>query len=287
MTSKPPEYGYIAYIDEAGDPGLSKVRPVDENGASEWLILSAVVLRTKWEPDVVGWVDDIRIGIGVTQRRHLHFRDLSPTRKLAVAHRIADLPLRAFVVCSNKKNMRQHRNDRAAQVPSQQWFYNWCVRLLLERITAFCAERSLRDYGELRPVKLEFSRRGGHRYSQTKAYHAYLSFQQEGDKVYLKKRQPVRHMLHTDLMEDHPHYSRAGLQLADTIASAFFQAADVLGTSQWSTAAAEALRPIMAKERGVCTDFGVALFPTPSWKADLTSEQQQIFRAYGYKFGKW
>lgn len=40
-------YGYIAYIDEAGDPGLNKVRPIDANGASEWLILSAVVIKAE------------------------------------------------------------------------------------------------------------------------------------------------------------------------------------------------------------------------------------------------
>src|SRR3954468_15273861 len=100
------DYGYIAYIDEAGDPGLTKVRPIDADGASEWLIISAVVMRAKWEPQVVHWVDNIRISIGVTQRRYLHFRDLSPTRKGAVASAIAELPLRGFAVCSNKKNMR-------------------------------------------------------------------------------------------------------------------------------------------------------------------------------------
>jgi hypothetical protein len=44
------DYGYIAYVDEAGDPGLNKVRPIDENGASEWLVLSAVVMKAKREP---------------------------------------------------------------------------------------------------------------------------------------------------------------------------------------------------------------------------------------------
>lgn len=120
------DYGYIAYIDEAGDPGLKKVRPTDENGSSEWLILSAVVMRAKRESEVVGWVDEIRTDIGVRQRRDLHYRDLSPTRKLAVASRIAALPVRGFVVCSNKKNMRGYSNPRAAKIPSQEWFYNWC-----------------------------------------------------------------------------------------------------------------------------------------------------------------
>jgi hypothetical protein len=281
------DYGYIAYIDEAGDPGLTKVRPIDPNGASEWLVLSAVVIRAKREPEVVKWVDDIRTHIGVRQRRYLHYRDLSPTRKLAVANAMAELPLRAFVLCSNKKNMRGYHNPRAAKIPSQQWFYNWCVRLLLERVTAFCDHRTMHDYGERKLIKIEFSRRGGHHYSQTRAYHYYLSLQQEGDTLFLQKRQPVTKMLNTDLMEDHPHYMRAGLQLADAAASAFYQAIDALGPGTWLTEPAKAMQPIMARENGQQRDFGVTLFPAVPWKALLTPEQKQIFQFYGYDFGRW
>lgn len=152
-----PEYGYIAYMDEAGDPGLRRVRPNDENGASEWLVLSAVVIRAKREQDVVGWTQSIVSDLGIRQRRDLHYRDLSPTRKLVAGERIARLPIRAFAICSNKKNMQGHINNRAAKIPSQQWFYNWCVRLLLERVTAFCAARTIEDHGKRLPIKIEFS----------------------------------------------------------------------------------------------------------------------------------
>ena len=286
-ASKPIEYGYVVYIDEAGETGLSKVRPIDENGSSEWFVLSAVVLKAKWEDDVVDWVRDIRDGIGLKQRPDIHYRTLSPTRKIAACSRIAALPVRGFVVASNKKNMRRHRNANAAKIPSQQWFYNWCIRLLMERVTAFCSDRTIQDHGRRLPVKIEFSRCGGHRYSQTRAYQSYLRFQQEGDKVYLQKRQPVRDMLSTDLMFDYPHQQRAGLQLADIVASAFYQAADAEGPGEWSTAAASALAPIMARENGMQRNFGVALFPTPDWKADLTENQKEIFREFGYDFIGW
>jgi hypothetical protein len=200
---------------------------------------------------------------------------------------MAHLPIRAFAICSNKKNMRSYSNPRAAKIPSQQWFYNWCVRLLLERVTGFCEQRTEHDHGKREMVKIEFSRRGGHHYSQTRAYHYYLGFQQEGDKIFLQKRQPVTKMLSTDLMEDHPHYSRAGLQLADAVASSFYQAIDSEGPGQWDAAPARALADIMARENGKTKDFGVALFPTPPWKAALTAEQRQIFEFYGYEFGRW
>lgn len=284
--SDPLAYDYVAYIDEAGDPGLNRVRPIDEDGASEWLVLSAVVIQAKREPNVVPWVDAIRDGIGVRQRRFLHYRDLSDTRKRTVANCMAALPIRAFAMCSNKKNMRGYRNTRAEKIPSQQWFYNWCVRLLLERVTAFCAEHSQKHYGELRRIKIEFSRRGGHRYSQTKAYHYYLHHQHQSAGLYLTKREPVFEMLHTDLMEDHPHQTRAGLQLADAVASAFYQAIDCHGPGQWFIDPAQLLEPVMAKENGTAKDFGTTLFPAP-FKAKLTPDQQQVFRFYGYSFSHW
>lgn len=286
MSPSEKEYGYIAYIDEAGDPGLKRVRPIDDEGGTEWLVLSAVVIRTPREPLVKGWVENIVSELGIKQRNDLHYRTLSPTRKIVAGQMIATLPLRGFAVCSNKKNMRGHRNERAEKIPSQQWFYNWCIRLLLERVTAFCASRTQADYGKVLPVKIEFSERGGIRYSQSAAYQYYLGLQQEGGKIYLKKREPVMKMLDWDLMEAHAHNERAGLQLSDFVASAFYQAADILDVKQ-DIAPASALKPIMAKEGGFWHDFGVALFPTPARTADLKSTQKHIFEAYGYDFGKW
>lgn len=56
-------YKYVAYIDESGDDGLKKVRPLDPDGASEWFVLSAVVVRARREQDVLAWVKEIRAEI--------------------------------------------------------------------------------------------------------------------------------------------------------------------------------------------------------------------------------
>ncbi|HEY4342778.1 MAG TPA: DUF3800 domain-containing protein, partial [Parvibaculum sp.] len=114
------EYEYIAYIDEAGDPGISRVRPLDNPGATEWLCLGATLIRREFEPKVVEWTRDIRQSIGITQRNDLHFRNLSPTRKRAVCAKMSTLPARYFVLASNKKNMRGYHNPRAAKVRSNQ-----------------------------------------------------------------------------------------------------------------------------------------------------------------------
>ncbi|MFD3189946.1 DUF3800 domain-containing protein, partial [Sedimentitalea sp. HM32M-2] len=99
-------YEYILYIDEAGDDGLKRVRPLDDVGASEWLVVSGVLIRHDNESDVVDWVREIREDINARQGPALHFRNLSPSKKKRTCELLIEKPVVCFAVCSNKKNMR-------------------------------------------------------------------------------------------------------------------------------------------------------------------------------------
>jgi hypothetical protein len=266
-----PAYGYVLYIDEAGDPGLDRVRPMDPVGGSEWLTIGALLVRASNEHAPPTWVGDILRDIGVRQRPDLHFRDLSPTRKKRVCELIASLPAVCFVVCSNKKNMRQHSNRRAEKRGGQQWFYNWCARILIERATQFVVADATRLGRAPEKIRIIFSNRGGHRYSQTQAYHELLKQQSRAQSTYLQKRIPRWEVMDYRLVSSVPHRENAGLQLADVIASAFHTAADNLDTGPCWTEAAEFLAPRMGYERDemgakIVRDFGVVLQPTPPWK---------------------
>jgi len=283
MVDAPLSYGFVAYIDEAGDTGLNRVRPIDPVGGTEWLCVSAVLVRVENEPNVSNWVRDIRSDIDVKQRPDLHFRKLSPTRKLAVAQCVAALPIRCFVVASNKKNMRGYRNPRAEKAGADQWFYNWLVRVVIERITDYCERRCLRNGGEIQKVKFVFSKRGGHRYSQTQAYHWVIKAQARNDHMVLTKRMPKWRTMDERLVSALQHEDVAGLQLADVIASAFYTAVDNLETGPCDPTYAKALGPRMALENGSARDYGVCLQPTPASKGKLSRDQQEIFRFYGYR----
>ncbi|MCS3499611.1 hypothetical protein M2189_001430 [Bradyrhizobium japonicum] len=284
MASDIPKPYYIAFIDEAGDPGLKTVRPIDSVGGTEWLCMSAVVIRAKFDADVVGWVRSMLSKAGLRNARDLHYRKLADYRKRIVVSEIAQLPLRGFVLASNKKNMRGHRNVRAERVRSQQWFYNFCLRLLLERVTDFCYQHAARDHATGRFLKIIYSERSVHSYAQTAAYQELLKTQAKGGALYLPKRRIMWEVLDWRLAEAVSHKSSAGAQLADVVASAFYQAADTLPPTNWNNEYAKLLAPIMAKENGSWMDYGVALQPTPTWKARLNDQQREIFEFYGYKF---
>lgn len=281
MPNETEPYEYILYIDEAGDDGLKRVRPIDANGATEWLCIGGVLMRAKHEPKVVSWVQDLRNFINARQGPALHFRDLSPTKKLAACTRLADLPIRAFAVCSHKVNMREHQNNRAAKRGGKQWYYNYCVRLLLERATEMCLKDSYRHFGKPKYLRVVFSQRGGHSYEQTKAYWELLKNQAAGGTTYLNKREIKHQVLRFGLVDYVPHLQNAGLQLADVIASSFYKAINA-NEPKWDTRFAEALQPIVANQGNVVADFGLVLQPTNPRDLILTEDQKSIFRHYGY-----
>jgi hypothetical protein len=258
-----PQVAYVAYIDESGDDGLGKVRPVDPNGASEWFVLSAIVIRAETKREVA-WVHEALERAGAKQRKILHFQDLEPYQRTLACSSIAEKPLRFFVAMSNKVNMRAYSNPLPAKVSAgKTWFYWWMTRLLLERVTDFCERQSLQDYGEPRLVRLEFSRRKGLRYSHFQTYLYWLRMQSKANALFLNRGDlkwsvvdPMREVYAWD------HSQRAGLQMADAVASAFYQS--VAGEPAPNTLHARALEPRMARDENEKV-FGYGFKLMPGW----------------------
>ncbi len=272
---------YVAYIDESGDDGVSRVKPRDPNGASEWFALSALVVRAEAQRETV-WVRDILKDIKFDQRSSLHFQPMDDWRRTLVCSSIAKLPVRCFVAMSNKQNMRGYRNEKvekAAPLAGRTWFYWWMTRLLLERVTDYCEYRSLRDYGEPRTVRFEFARRRGLTYPHFQAYLYWLRTQSRNKALFLKYGDlkwsvvdPLKEVYAYDTVE------RAGLQLTDAIASSFFQSVNTDGVEP-NTQHARALLPRMARNRnGRIFGYGLKLMPGAYLERDDAT--REIFDFY-------
>lgn len=276
------QLGFIAFIDEAGDPSVKRVAPLTPGGATEWFVLSAVVVRAAREADPVEWVKELRQDLRATQSAALHYRKLSPAKRLRACEHLGSKPARVFVVASNKRNMEGHQNQRADKISSQEWFYNWCTRILLERVTSYCFDVSMREVGEPQIVRLEFSQRGGLRYDQMRAYHKYLELQDRGPRgVYLNRRRPKWEVMSWDEFCVYPDHQRAGLQLADIAASAFYQAVEPQ-SPHFDLNPAKALSKVVARVNGTPVDEGLTLLPFASQGRNLTDEQCAIFRHYKF-----
>jgi len=291
VDNEPPKYRYVAFIDESGDPGIRRVKPIDGSGASsEWLVVAAVVMAAERENDTQDWIADMMSEMNSRQMRDIHFAKLNPARKLIACQHVAKRPVRCFVAISNKQNMRGWRNQWAEKIPSDNWFYCWMTRLLLERVTHWVERRSIRERGTPSKVKLVYSERGGLSYTQMNAYYQWLKT--KGENQFLPLGNLAYETLDMRLLEVRNHAGHAGLKLPDIVASAFFKAVDIHDTGACDPRFAMELRPRMARsppESGsLISGYGLKLMPKFSTLTGKVDERQrEIFRHYGYPEQWW
>jgi hypothetical protein len=283
-----PEYGYVAYIDESGDDGLRAVKPISTPGSSEWLILAAVVIRAERQNEVSQWVEQIRSNFRNPQTSTIHFTDLNDTKKATACRAIAGFDVRCFVVASNKKNMEGYNNPFAGKIPSSNWFYCWMTRVLLERVTCFVRDKAAVAPAAPKHLRIEYSARGGLRYSQMGAYYEWMRMKQH--RPFLPWGKICWEVMDPRLLYVYPHYEREGLQLADIVASAFFKACDKYDTGACDPQFAKLLSKRMARvpdtTTGRISGYGVKLLPNFR-KAKLDADQAEIFKFYGYPEQWW
>lgn len=291
------DYEYVAYIDEAGEPGLSKVRPLDPEGSSEWLVVSGVVVRREYENHGDLWLSEMMSSFRNFKAKRVHFLKLNEENKLIACDYLSRRPIKIFAVCSNKKNMKGYNNPFAAlRSLDKNWFYCWLTRVLLERITHFIQTDSIITHGKLKKIKLIYSHRGGLSYSQLSAYFDLIKMQGRVGGLYLELGKVYFECLDRRLVEVIPHFEHNGLVPADIAASAFFKACDIYHTRACDPRFAEALKPRIAStdfmadgEIESCrtyAGYGVKLLPSFGG-ARMTRDQQQIFRFYGYPIQWW
>jgi Protein of unknown function (DUF3800) len=286
--TKPPPFYYIAYIDEAGDPGIRRVRPIDSNGGSEWLVLGCSLIQVRSESDQVTWVRRILDTLEMKQQTVLHFRDLDEWRKPLACQMLGQIKdVRCFAMLSNKKNMKGHRNLRAGSrsegIGIDQVFYNWCLRIILERVTELVYHHSIRTYGEPRHVKIVLGERGTHSYARATWYGQMLKDQGKAGTTYLNTRTLKWEVFDSRLIQVSQPQVNAGLQLADIIASSFFQGVDILPPTIFDTRNARLLKPRIAIKNGVIENFGVTFLPFKYYEADLRPEQIDLLESYGFQ----
>src|SRR6185312_4475396 len=244
-----------------------------------------ILTQITYESGPVQWVRDIAQSASIRQTA-LHFRDLEEWQKPIVCLGINQLPLRVFALTSNKLNMRGHRNVRAEArslgIPIDQVFYNWCIRLLLERVTGYCYWHSMRHFGEPRHVKILLSERGTHGYARAVWYGQMLKEQSQTGSTYLSTRTIDWRVFDTRLISVKQHQFDAGLQLADVVASSFYQAVDILPPTIWNPSNARLFKDRLTSVGGRYENWGLTFLPFKYWEADLRPEQISLFEHYGF-----
>lgn len=274
--------GFVAFIDEAGDDDLKKFKPIHQNGSSAWFILSAAVVRVENEFKTGEWLSRSLQAMKSHQRRNIHYKELPDFKKTMVCAEAAKLDARYFVVMSNKMSLLNHKNDKLP--PTRRWMYWWMTRLLVERVTAFCGQKSRMIHGEPRAVEFIFSKRDDLNYSLLIDYLIKLCIQSENENLYIDVR-PDWSVVDFSQIYAEKHSARAGLQLADIVASAFYQAITE-SHGRYDISFAKLLEPRMyrkplASGGGLFVGYGVKTMPQ-IYEMSLEAGQMLLFKEYGY-----
>lgn len=263
-------HSYIAYIDESGDDGLGRYRiPGSTGGASTWLTVSATVCRMSRDLEMVHWRNEIRSKLGQrAEKKPLHFKEMNHSQRTMASQIVSSKALRGICIVANKSVI-----PAGIYIEKNQLYFYLC-RYLIERISWLCRDlRPSVPEGDGR-VKIIFSRRGGLSYE---AFRAYLLRLKGMNDPAIQINWPV---IDINGIEAQDHGKRAGLQIADIIASSITLGVEPDFYGNCDLKYAEALKPIMYHRRSNYLSYGVKLYPGVD-RLVLTDQQQKFVALFG------
>lgn len=203
---------FVAFIDESGDEGFTFRE--DGSGSTRWFVLSAAVFRKENEGQAVHALQAARAKLGWSKKQDFHFSNLKHEQRLVLMHSIQNLPFRTVSILSYKPDITDKENYQA----NKHLLYRYLTRLLLERISWLCRDAKLGEGDGT--VELIFSDRASMSYADLRGYIDLLHKQSQ-------LGQPIQihwPAVSSDKIRAVAHSQRAGLQIADAVATSTFYA---------------------------------------------------------------
>jgi hypothetical protein len=241
MASAP---SFVAYVDESGDEGFKF-----SQGSSRWFVVSALVVRRTNDQHVVLTADNARRAMGLEKRATFHFRKLAHEKRLPLVAEIAKGPFRLISIVIDKRSI-----DEPDTFQKKNILYFYAMRYLLERVSWVCRDKlGKHDPGD-GTVHLVFSQRQAMKYADLLTY---LNRLRERDDVTIEWSVITPDLSRVTAV---PHAQRAGLLLADAVASAcYFAVEERYGFTEEHYI--RVLRPIFYERDKVCLRYGLKFWP--------------------------
>ncbi len=241
------------YIDESGDEGFSFRTVAADNGSSDWFVLSAFVTRSANDLETVKIIDEVREEFGLDPKKHVHWKKLKHPQKVRYSQIIGGLPARVLSICVHKPSLLEPEKFR-----DRYGLYFYCVRYLLERVSWLVRDtHNPEKYGGDGTADVLFSNRSGMSYEEMKYYLRHLQSMQENN-------HDIRiDFNHVDIDQIHAKTpgKSMGLQLADAVAGATFNALERDPYENTEPRYFQTLNPIMYKSRGKMWGHGLKIVP--------------------------
>ncbi|WP_281801942.1 DUF3800 domain-containing protein [Methylocystis echinoides] len=259
---------YTAYIDEAGDEGIGKLAAGPSGGQSRWLVLGACIVTRENDLKLPVWRDKILARFPKKKTPDLHFRDLKHEQKIVACQEIAAMPVAACITLSHKVTIVGTKWEPVFK--KKNYLYNYLIRWLLERVTAFCQSDAR---GTPCSLKVVFSRRANTDYQTMKDY---LILMRDGLEVMRPVRSIRWNVLDVENIVVENHSRWAGLQIADVITSAFFLGVEPNAYGNYEHSYGKILRArLLQDHRSNCLNSGFT--PVPGFGKCATDDQQMEY----------
>ncbi len=264
-------HSFIAYIDEAGDEGLTGNyrQPGIGGGSSHWLTLGATVWRYSRDLDAIQWANAIIDKLPVQKRtRPLHFMDMSHQQKLMAVQALCGKPFRSISIIANKPIIPANIYTEKNQL------YQYLCRYLIERISWLC--RDMRPHvpeGDGR-VKIVFSRKRSMDYDDFQAYMNLLHSMDDPD---IRIHWPV---IDIEGIAAKDHGSMRGLQLADIVTSGITAALEPDYYGNVEPRFARLLKPQVYCRGKNYRSYGAKLVPAAD-HLEFSEQQQEFLQLFG------
>lgn len=243
---------FRAYIDETGDEGFVFKSSPDQQGSTDWFVLTAFVVAKQLDVSVVKELDTIKTRLRKEKSCTLHWRTLDHARKTAYSKDLGQLPVEVVNVCCHKPSLR---NRTAFQKRNVLYYY--AARYLLERLSWIARDwGSPPRYGD-GTVELMFSDRSSLRCTEITRY-------LEGLKEHKRRGEDIRiefdRLCLDPILAMSPRKSM-GLQLADGYAGTV---SDALERNRFGDTEARYVKYVLPKwyrHGGSLSGYGFKVMP--------------------------
>ncbi|MFT3724572.1 MAG: DUF3800 domain-containing protein [Hyphomonadaceae bacterium] len=244
---------YYAYIDEAGDEGFGKLKLDDGFGQSRWFLIGSIIVTKENNLKLPTWKRELREKFPEKKKPDLHWSGLTHDQRRALASGLAAKPVGAAVMMSHKVTIPGSQYEDLFKKP--QYLYNYLVRWQLERLIAACEMKAARDKDKA-TLHLSFSRRAGTDYEVMRDY---LKLLAAGKDIFKAPRKTNWAVLDIEGIEVEDHSQRAGLQMADWVTSAFFNAVEPNRFGDTEQVYANRLRKNLLRSNATSRNCGLTL----------------------------
>lgn len=238
---------FVAFIDEAGDEGF-KILPRPAKKSSEWFIMSAVVVpadKTRMFDNALYEFRSITDDRGQQKKGAFHFRNARHEERIAFLKSLRGWPFKIITVATHKPSIRA----TTALAGQSHILFQYATKLLVERISWYCRERS--DSG---PVALIFAERGQ---LKVKRITSYLEHLEE-----TRRNSNIRwNVINPNMVEVVPCAQLTGLQVADAAVSSVAQALELSRYSTTEHRYVKMWRYRYYRKDGICNGYGLKVFP--------------------------